>query len=76
LLNKLCEELKSDFKKERHPILLNDVLEWMKGLDLDFFEYSKKRDELLSFWNLPKPKLSDQSQELIDALCDLIPKQT
>ena len=64
-----------------HPILLNDVLEWLIFLDkkgiyaidcsgLLFDSKAKK----IGNWNLPKPKLSDQSQELIDALTELIPK--
>jgi len=29
---------------------------------------------MINLWNLPKPALKDQSQELIDALTELIPK--
>lgn len=59
-----------------HPILLNDVLEWMKELlgGENHYKYRLKRMELLDNWNLPKPALKDQNQELIDALCELIPK--
>jgi len=71
-----------------HPILLNDVLECLekerqeclnaecsKNVKLhNFLEIGKIRDKVLKLWNLPKPKLSDQSQELIYALTELIPK--
>jgi len=58
-----------------HPILLNDVLEWihkeiMKGSTV----VSTHAISVIINWNLPKPALKDQSQELIDALTELIPK--
>jgi len=66
-----------------HPILLNDVLEWMKGFKKQNLELAygfNLRGEFwdvdayyMCEWDLSKP-LKDQSQELIDALCDLIPK--
>jgi len=80
LLNKLCEELKSDFKKERHPILFNDVLVWISKLDfsnkypITYLGEIRHNGNVICDWNLSKPALKDQSQELIDALYELIPK--
>ena len=56
-----------------HQILLNDVLEWLKGLGWNI--YQPTIQNIINNWNLSKPALKDQSQELIDALCELIPKQ-
>jgi len=76
-------ELEFDLSNCRigQPILLNDVLEWLMILDkkgiyaidcsgLLFDSKARK----IGNWNLSKPALKDQSQELIDALCELIPK--
>jgi len=58
-----------------HPILLNDVLEWINtSQNITKFKSEVTMLEIVQNWNLPKPKLSGQSQELIDALCELIPK--
>ena len=78
-----------------HPILLNDVLEWLKDLSR-YTTYAiesdgcflvnkggewtaltylnSKNNNQVVFWDVTKPALKDQSQELIDALCELIPK--
>jgi len=71
-----------DIKILGHPILLNDVLEWMMQyygfIISNNWLYFNERDFTLRInaikIDLSKPKLSDQSQELIDALCELIPK--
>ena len=65
-----------------HPILLNDVLEWLMkngGFVISnnylFFndrDFEDSRNAIKIDWS--KSKLSDQSQELIDALCELIAK--
>jgi len=84
------EETKGFMKIIGHPILLNDVLEWLRLIDKDKDYYSIDYfGNLLKFnydseyicwektkmnWNLSKPALKDQSQELIDALTELIPK--
>jgi len=63
-----------------HPILLNDVLEWLNNIkSINVYQLYPsgrlfKNSKYFETWNLSKPKLSDQSQELIDALTELIPK--
>ena len=61
-----------------HEPLLNDVLEWLK---IKGIKITDTTDDLLlcfggykyySFWDLSKSKLSDQSEELINFLHDLI----
>ena len=61
-----------------HEPLLNHVLEWLK---IKGIKITDTTDDLLlcfggykyySFWDLSKSKLSDQSEELIDFLHDLI----
>lgn len=67
-----------------HDILLSDVLEWLKELELSnkinifnigctemgqFVILYKKK---YYFWNLSKPYLKDQSEELIEFLYNLI----
>jgi len=68
-------EIIANYETIGHPILLNDVLEWMNFIrGKNIIENTEKILRLIANWNLPKPKLSDQSQELIDALTELIPK--
>lgn len=76
--------IKSNFTIIGHPILLNDVLEWLKGFKKQNLELAygfNLRGEFwdvdayyMCEWDLSKPALSDQSQELIDTLTELIPK--
>ena len=66
----------SDNETIGHPILLNDVLEWMKSLDILYTDYEKLLWDLftMGLWDVTKPALREQNQELIDALTELIPK--
>lgn len=69
-----------------HDILLSDVLEWLKELELsneiDTFNigYSEMGqfvilyDSKYYFWNLSKPYLKDQSEDFIEFLYNLIEK--
>jgi len=56
------------------------VLEWMGKIKngnmfpIDYKGYLYNNNQAIGNWNLPKSKLSEQSQELIDALTELIPK--
>ena len=64
-----------------HEPLLNDVLEWLKIKSEIVFGFNDKRlyDHFkvwkLNDWDLSKSKLSDQSEQLINFLHDLIPNK-
>lgn len=57
--------------------LLSDVLEWMKGLHTEIHsinKYGHFHDRVwngICSWDLSKPYLKEQNQELIDYLCTL-----
>ncbi len=57
--------------------LLSDVLEWMKGLHTEIHsinKYGHFHDRVwngIYSWDLSKPYLKEQNQELIDYLCTL-----
>ena len=63
-----------------HEPMLNDVLVWMKLIKqkraylISFFGrfYDRNIDEIDICWNLEKPYLKDQSEELINFLYSLI----
>lgn len=67
-----------------HDILLNDVLEWLKELELSnkiksfeigftpMGQFVIKQKEVIVFWDLSKPRLADQSEKLINFLYNLI----
>lgn len=56
------------------PIMLNDVLLWLKGIDTDLHSINKygimhdKEWNMMCRWNLNSPYLSEQSEELIKFL--------
>lgn len=79
----------SKFKVIGHDILLNDVLEWFKNLNHETIIVSQitahgiligteNTDTLRAVqfpkWDLSKPYLKDQSEELIEFLYNLIQK--
>lgn len=80
------KELSENYEILGHDILLSDVLEWLKELELsneiDTFNigYSEMGqfvilyDSKYYFWNLSKPYLKDQSEEFIEFLYNLIEK--
>lgn len=75
-----------NYKIIGHDILLSDVLEWLKELELSdkigTFEigftpmgrFAIKQKETIVFWDLSKPYLKDQSEKLIEFLYNLIEK--
>jgi|688.fasta_scaffold81681_7 hypothetical protein len=86
--DKICSvaNIYKEFSKETsiigHPILLSDVLEWLKGINTEIHSINKYglfhdrnwngAKDLKCAWDLSKPYLKDQSQELIDYLHSLI----
>ena len=57
-----------------HEPLLNDVLEYfLEYTSLDF--NTRQMAYILASWDLSKSKLSDQSEQLINFLHDLIPNK-
>ena len=67
-----------DFTIIGHEPLLNHVLEWLDTNKCDFsirkegFVFYRMDDLCMANWDLSKSKLSDQSEELINFLHDLI----
>lgn len=72
----------TDFKVIGHEVLLNDVLEWLGVISEKGFPYAVLTDCSLTKWDSPdfvdagkwdltKPHLKDQSQELIEYLAGL-----
>lgn len=78
------DEIPKHYKIIGHDILLSDVLEWLKELELSnkigTFEigftpmgrFAIKQKETIVFWNLNKTHLKDQSDRLIEFLYNLI----
>lgn len=78
------EDLSENYEIIGHDILLSDVLEWLKELELSnkiksfeigftpMGQFVIKQKEVIVFWDLSKPRLADQSEELIDLLYNLI----
>jgi len=64
-----------------HPILLNDVLEWLRDFVYKPTNFSKIGDlkrmysQLLDIWDLSSPCLSNQPKIIIDFLFNLIPQE-
>lgn len=55
-----------------HDILLSDVLEWLKTISIGGGIDTEKLHKILYYWDLSKPRLTDQSEELINFLYNLI----
>lgn len=55
-----------------HDILLSDVLEWLKTISIGSGIDTEKLHKILYYWDLSKPRLTDQSEELINFLYNLI----
>jgi hypothetical protein len=86
--DKICSvaNIYKEFSKETsiigHEPLLSDVLEWLKGLDIELHSINKYglfhdrkwncAKDLKCAWDLSEPYLKDQSNELIDYLHSLI----
>lgn len=80
---KFCKvsEIENDFRLDKCKFgtdpILSDVLEWLKGLHTEIHsinKYGHFHDRVWNgvySWDLSKPYLQEQSQELIDYLCTL-----
>lgn len=78
------EDLSENYEIIGHDILLSDVLEWLNAINelntsvilrKEVFEFQRIEKENKLFivgWDLSKPRLADQSEELIDLLYNLI----
>jgi hypothetical protein len=74
-------EIESDFNLSKCRFgkepMLNDVLEWLKGLHTEIHsinKYGHFHDRVwngIYSWDLSKPYLKEQNQELIDYLCTI-----
>lgn len=55
-----------------HDILLSDVLEWLKTISIGGGIDTEKLHKILYYWDLSKPRLTDQSEELMNFLYNFI----
>ena len=65
LKQKIQEDVPSTVGKEP---MLNDVLKWMIITTEPCLQFEQDVINFISIWDLSKPYLKDQSQELIDLL--------
>lgn len=84
-LDKLEKDIREKVTRlngSNHPIMLNDVLEWLDKLPIAFFKITSKGsiikyndydgNDTIGRWDLQSIYLYDQPQKLIDYLAGLI----